>query len=780
MSDPRETPDEPPLELPPLDGSRLRQRPPDPVLRELEALGESPDRILLSTVANLDLRGAYAVHWVILTHECILSLAEASPAKQPVQFKLSEISEVRIYASLGSAFLQVRVEELWLDVARFSNALREKFDRFLKKFRDAKAGSSIRFVPDDESNPLECRKCGAPLDHPTDVCQRCVRRGAAFGRVLELLRPHWALSLVLGGLVIGGLVLDMVPPLLTKTLVDNALTPGADIAAAERTLALLVLGLLIVYILRGLITIFNGRVATRVGTEITHNTRRKLFQRLEQMSIDYYDRHQVGVLMARVSTDTGALEGFINQVTQGFVASLLRVAVVVVFMLRMSPFLTAITLIPAPFVILGTWFFWHRIHPKYYRFWDSNSKLAGLLNGVLSGIRLVKAYAQEPRELRRFDQQNDYIRESQRDVGYSVSTFSPIMSFTFSLGGLLVWLLGGRRVIEDQISLGTLMAFFGYLGMFYQPLTSLTLLSNWLSSFATAVQRIFEILDTTPQIQEAKAPVTLPRLDGKIEFDRVTFGYDPYNPILRDVSLTIEAGEMIGIVGRSGSGKTTLVNLLARFYDIQEGDIRIDGISIREIALNDLRRQMAIVLQEPFLFRGTIADNIAYGAPGGGAEGGRNGELEQILQAARAANAHDFIMDMPDGYDTYLGERGAGLSGGERQRVSIARALMCNPRILILDEATSSIDAEAERQIQDALRTVTRNRTTIAIAHRLSTLRDAGRIIVVDDGRIVEQGSHEELMEKGGIYYRLVKIQTEVTGEPTAERLLIDAKEQKE
>jgi ATP-binding cassette subfamily B protein len=320
------------------------------------------------------------------------------------------------------------------------------------------------------------------------------------------------------------------------------------------------------------------------------------------------------------------------------------------------------------------------------------------------------------------------------------------------------------------------MAFFGYLGMFYQPLTSLTLLSNWLSSFATAVQRIFEILDTTPQIREALDPVELPRVKGRIEFDRVTFGYDPYNPVVRNVSLTIEPGEMIGIVGHSGSGKTTVVNLLARFYDIQEGDIRIDGVSIREIALNDLRRQTAIVLQEPFLFRGTIADNIAYG----GRPAGDNGDLERILEAAHAANAHDFIMDLPEGYDTYLGERGAGLSGGERQRVSIARALLCDPRILILDEATSSIDAEAERQIQDALRTVTQGRTTIAIAHRLSTLRHADRIVVIDDGRVAEQGSHDELMKQGGIYQRLVRIQTELGGEPSVERLIVDAKETKE
>jgi ATP-binding cassette subfamily B protein len=271
----------------------------------------------------------------------------------------------------------------------------------------------------------------------------------------------------------------------------------------------------------------------------------------------------------------------------------------------------------------------------------------------------------------------------------------------------------------------------------------------------TASQRVFEILDVDPGIHDNPDAKPLTSIDGAIAFDQVVFGYDPYNPVIKDVTFKIKPGEMIGIVGRSGSGKSTLINLLCRFYDVQDGSVSIDGHDVRDIRRQDIRRHIGLVLQEPFLFRASISDNIAYGRP--------DAKLEDIINAAKAANAHDFIMGQPAGYDTMLGEHGAGLSGGERQRISIARALLCDPAILILDEATSSVDTESEQQIQEALAVLCRDRTTIAIAHRLSTLRDADRILLIDNGRLAEQGSHHELMDQEGIYHRLVKIQTQLT-----------------
>jgi ATP-binding cassette subfamily B protein len=410
-------------------------------------------------------------------------------------------------------------------------------------------------------------------------------------------------------------------------------------------------------------------------------------------------------------------------------------------------------LIPTPFVLAAAFFYYRYMRPHFKRFWIARWRLNAMLSTFLSGVRVVKAFAQEEVEEKRYRDRNETLLRSRLQVDLAWSKFYPLISFAFGAGGLIIWYAGGKAVLADVITLGTLMAFLSYLGMFYGPLSNLTHISQAMNRFLTISQRIFEILDEEPQ-KEVSHPVHKPNIGGRIEFDKVTFGYDPYYPVIRDVSFSVEPGEMIGVVGHSGAGKTTLVNLLCRFYDVTRGAILIDGEDIRNLSMEEVRKQVGMVLQSPFLFRGTLAENIAYGKP--------VASLTEILRAAKAANAHDFITRLPEGYDTIVGEGGTGLSGGERQRISIARAILHDPRILILDEATSSVDTETERQIQSALNELVKGRTTIAIAHRLSTLYNADRILVLNHGRLEEQGPPQQLMDRKGTFYNLVQMQTQL------------------
>ena len=739
--------------------------------------------VLLSVDNDITFEGDYAERWVVVTKDEVMMLKESNgDVSAGRRFRMSDIESARTDPRVGSGFLQVQVNGNWAEVARYSNARAIWFERIATKIKRFKETGEIVITEDDEKETNRCPTCGLLLGSSTDVCPRCVNKHRVFRRLLEMMKPYaaWALALLL--LVFAGIGLDLIPPQLSRMLMDDVFVP--DPARGLRTpqwvvdiignnpitmlFFIVFVGMAGTQLLRIGINIIIARLSVTVGTKITYDLRHRLFARLSELSVKYYDRHQVGVLMSRVTADTEALHGFITQATQGFLVNIILPVFIGIALFRMNAELTLYVLIPAPFVIISTYYFWERVYPKYYKFWDSNSKLAATLNSVLSGVRVVKAFAQENREINRFNKMSDNLRGARQHVDKATGTFYPIVGFIFGLGGLIVWYVGGRYVLEEQygMTLGTLTAFTAYLGMFYGPLSNLTYISSWMTSFMTASQRIFEVLDTEPDISDNLDAYHMHMVKGEIEFENVSFGYDRHNPVIKDVSFHIEPGEMIGIVGRSGSGKTTMINLLCRFYDVDGGMVRIDGRDIRDMHKDDVRRNIGLVLQEPFLFRGTIRENISYGRP--------EATIDDVMRAAKAANAHDFIMRLPDGYDTKLGEYGAGLSGGERQRVSIARALLYDPAVLILDEATSSIDTESEKQIQDALSVVTKFRTTIAIAHRLTTLRNADRIFVMDDGKIIESGSHDELMAQEGTYFKLVKIQTQLTAEPTVERLELE------
>lgn len=738
------------------------------------------DQIRLCTDTDIDNFGRYRRRWLVATDQEIFVLTEANPPTVDVHLRYEQIQEVRCQSTVGSGLLQTLVEGCWIDLLRYSNRMADRFGKVAKKLEQRLKGLPLVIHREDEVDPRRCSQCGLMLQFVGDTCPRCVSRGAVLTRMWQLMKPYRVAAMLVMLLLILGIGLDLVAPQLTRYLVDHIL-PGSKEAAIrfqqepvvfrKHLIMLLevVCVLAVVQSLRMGVNMLNGWLGSRIGTSITGQMRQRLFEHLQQLSVAYYDRQQVGSLVGRVAYDTEALHGFVNQLTGGFLFQLLMLVGVGVMMFTINIKLALFTLIPAPFVIGGSLIFWQYIYPRYYKFWDAGSKQAGILSGILSGIRVVKAFGQEHREIERFANASAYLTTCRRNVDYAVNTFNPLMGIVFQLGGWIVWFIGGRDVLAGMMSLGELIAFFGYLAMFYGPLGTLSQFTNWLTQFATQAHRIFEILDIPAEILDPSQPQHIQPIKGDILFEKVYFGYQRHSPVMQDINLHIPAGQMIGVVGKSGSGKTTLVNLLCRFYDVDEGAVKIDGVDIRRVPLAELRSQIGVVLQEPFLFRGSIWDNITYGKP--------DACFEKVVAASKAANCHDFIMRTAHGYDTWLGERGAGLSGGERQRISIARVLLTNPRILILDEATSNVDAESEAAIQEALAELIKGRTTIAIAHRLSTLRRAERIIVMDQGRIAEAGTHEELIAKDGIYARLLRIQGQKLI-PTVEELSIDAQKQ--
>ncbi len=746
----------------------------------LDECNTEKESILLSIDTDVSLDGKQTREWLIVTPDR-LTVEGRSPSDFKRSYLLEGIQSIRTVAGVGSGLLQAKVDDEWIDILRFSNAFSSRFHRLARAMErareDKESGSSdkwnivhhlsILLSHEEPLDPPHCSNCQLRLSHLDSTCPRCLQKGQILRRISELLMPHWKGAALLCFLTILGVVAELIPPKLQQYLVDHILSGSANSATQvqfQTALLVVVLSLAGSRLVLSLVGAFKGQLATKIGTELTGTLRSQMVTKLQSLAVSYYDRHQVGSMLSRVAHDSEALHGLMHQITGGFLLQVVQLVGVGAMLLWIHPKLAMFTLIPIPLVFLGSWVFWKRVYPRYYRLWDASSKQMSVLNGMLSGIRVVKAFSQEKKEFHRFHEASDHLKQWRLWVEQTNAWYSAAMGLVFSLGGLIVWYVGGRDVLGHEMTLGQLIAFLAYLAMFYAPLNGLTSFTAWLTSFLSGSKRVLELLDTPATIRDSVTPRPWEHAKGEIEFKNVIFGYDRNQPILRDISFRVESGEMVGVVGRSGSGKSTMVNLLSRFYDVQEGQILVDGIDIRDVSAKELRDQLGVVFQDSFLFRGTIWKNLSYGRPGS--------SIEQGLAAAKAAGAHDFICRQPLAYETLLGEQGAGLSGGEKQRLSIARTLLYDPRILILDEATSNIDAESEKSIQEALQVLVKGRTTIAIAHRLSTLRNADRILVFDRGRLIEQGTHVELLRQDGSYARLVRIQTQVTKDPSVDNLL--------
>jgi ATP-binding cassette subfamily B protein len=487
-----------------------------------------------------------------------------------------------------------------------------------------------------------------------------------------------------------------------------------------------------------------------VSERISADLRNTTFEHLLKLSLEYFGGKRTGDLIARIGTETDRICVFLSLYLLDFITDLIMIIMTAAILASIDPLLALVTLAPLPFI---AWMI-HVVRDKLRYGFEKIDRIWGEVTNVLTdtipGIRVVKAFAQEKRELNRFMDSNRHNLQINDRVNRVWSLFTPTVTLLTEVGLLVVWAFGIWQVANNNVSVGVLVAFLAYIGRFYIRLDTMSRIVSHTQKAAAGTKRIFDILDHVSSVPEPINPAPLGPIQGKIDLRGVGFRYGN-RAVTKGIDLHIAPGEMIGLVGHSGSGKSTLVNLICRFYDVSEGSITLDGRDIRSIGIADYRKCIGLVLQEPFLFFGTIADNIAYGKP--------DATREEIIEAARAAHAHEFILRLPLGYDSLVGERGQSLSGGERQRISIARALLINPSILILDEATSSVDTTTEKEIQRALDNLVKGRTTIAIAHRLSTLRKADRLVVLDKGEIVEIGSHDELMAAQGAYYQLYQAQ---------------------
>ena len=606
--------------------------------------------------------------------------------------------------------------------------------------------------------PALCPECDAPLPPDTDECPACAREVHTppstwvLLRLWRFARPYrWQL---LSGflLTLASTAATLVPPYLTIPLMDDVLIPFQNGQRIEPGKVGLILGGLLGAALLGWAlnwarTYLLALVSERIGADLRTTT----FDHLLGLSLDYFGAKRTGDLMSRIGSETDRICVFLSLHALDFATDVLMIGMTAAILFSINPWLALATLVPLPFI---GWMI-HVVRDKLRtgfekidRVW---SDVTNVLADTIPGIRVVKAFAQERREAERFRAANQLNLAVNDRLNKVWSLFTPTVSLLTEMGLLVVWAFGIWLMSRQQITVGVLTAFIAYIGRFYGRLDSMSRIVSVTQKAAAGAKRIFDILDHVSNVPEPAQPVAIERLEGRIEMRALGFRYGNRS-VIRGLDLEIKPGEMIGLVGHSGSGKSTLVNLLCRFYDVTDGAILVDGIDIRRLRVADYRRHIGLVLQEPFLFFGTIAENIAYGRPGA--------TRAEIVAAARAAHAHEFILRLPQAYDSLVGERGQGLSGGERQRISIARALLIDPRILILDEATSSVDTETEKEIQKALDNLVQGRTTIAIAHRLSTLRKADRLVVMDRGQVVEVGPHDELMARQGHYWRLYEAQS--------------------
>ncbi|MGN0165745.1 MAG: ABC transporter ATP-binding protein [Lachnospiraceae bacterium] len=693
-------------------------------------------------------------------------LAHISRDYETSEIKVKDIDKIKIERTVGGGVISGITENNEKDtvIGVFSN---RKMGAALKLERIFNAYKEKGEIPEEllqeEKSDEYCPKCGTMYpEKERKLCPKCMNQKSIFMRTLGYLKPHRKKILVQFLCFLVTAVLNLIWPYLSGTILydkvlkkDDGLVSALGLSAGDYLTALLliVLTMILTKLTMQLVGILQGVITAGISPVLVRDLKNDVFKSMGRLSISFYNSRQTGSLMTRVLDDADEVMGFFTDGLPYFIINVFTIIATAVIMFKMNVWLAVMALIFMPISFLISWFMLPRLWHRYGRKHRASRTLKSRVNDNLMGARVVKAFGQEENEVNRFKKANQHFMDAEMAIVNYESKFYQIYHAAENLAGLLVWIIGAYFIlIRQEFSLGMLITFTGYVNQLNGPMDFFSHFFRWFTNCMNSAERMFEIIDALPEVSECSNPVRIEKLKGDVELKNVTFGYEEHKPVLKDVSFKVKGGEMLGIVGRSGAGKTTIVNLISRLYDPNEGTVLIDGVDVKNLSFDTLRGNVAMVSQESYIFIGTVAENIRYAR--------KDATNEEVIRAAVLASAHDFICKMPDGYDTIIGSTGRMLSGGEKQRISIARAILADPKILILDEATASVDTETETAIQQSINVLVKGRTTISIAHRLSTLRDADRLVVIDDGKVTEEGTHDELLVKKGTYYKLRELQT--------------------
>lgn len=689
--------------------------------------------------------------YVVITNYRLIVLSGTNVTHN---INLSDCEKIKCESLVDNGILTVTIKGEDYLLVRFSMKHVSRYSYIARGAYHLAKGDNI--LVESKEKEKFCLKCGRALPG-TSVCPHCNGRFVSLSKFFDLCKPYQVRLYLISFFMIVSSFLNLLMPRIQRDFIDNVLRQDTS---DYREVLKFVLTMLLLTSLVIAINVVKHWWCVTLGSRISMDLRSKLYHKVQILSLSFLNTRKPGEIMNRVVRDTSEIRRFMEESFSNMFSVLFTMCGALAYMLIMDVKLTILSTMFVGVVALISRLFRKRIHRMFHHQWLKHDRMKSSLQDVISGMRVVKSFGKEEMEAGRFNELSGDFAKAQKSLEIFWAIFSPMVTFIMGIGIYFATYFGGLNVINGSLTQGELIQFITYTGILYGPLGWMTFLPRRIVQLVTSLERAYDILDEEPDIVDTKASIDH-NIHGDITLKNVHFGYKSYEPVLENINFEVKKGEMIGLVGSSGTGKSTLINLIMRLYDVNQGEILVDGININNIKINSLHSQIGVVLQETFLFSGTILNNIKFAK--------QDATMEEVIMAAKTANAHDFICKMPDGYNTYVGEHGHKLSGGERQRIAIARAILNDPKLLILDEATSALDTESEYLIQQALDRLTKGRTTFAIAHRLSTLRNANRLIVIDGKKVAEIGSHNELLELKGIYYGLVNAQLEMQKMPNVE-----------